>query len=123
MAEHTRPEPAKPDPSAQTQPKREEPLQRVLEDLASRGYTEHFQAVDEGLKALGSGERFAPGDLMIRGYYRFEGTSDPDDAAIAYAIETRSGVRGILVDAYGVYSDPTTSSVLKDVPIVGKSAA
>jgi hypothetical protein len=123
MAEHTRPEQAKTDPSAQAQPKREEPLQRVLEDLARRGYTEHFQAVDDGLKALGSGERFAAGDLMIRGYYRFEGTSDPDDAAIAYAIETRSGVRGILVDAYGVYSDPTTSAVLKDVPIVGKSAA
>jgi hypothetical protein len=124
MAEHTRPEQAKPDPSsAQAQPKREEPLQRVLEDLARRGYTEHFQAVDDGLKALGSGERFARGDLMIRGYYRFEGTSDPDDAAIAYAIETRSGVRGILVDAYGVYSDPTTTAVLKDVPIVGKSAA
>jgi hypothetical protein len=118
MAEHTRPEQAKPEP-----PKREEPLQRVLEDLARRGYTEHFQAVDDGLKALGSGERFPPDQLMIRGYYRFEGTSDPDDAAIAYAIETRSGVRGILVDAYGVYSDPTTSAVLKDVPIVGKSAA
>jgi hypothetical protein len=123
MAEHTKPEQARGDSSAQAQPKREEPLHRVLEDLARRGYTEHFQAVDDGLKALGSGERFAPDQLMIRGYYRFEGTSDPDDAAIAYAIETRSGVRGILVDAYGVYSDPTTSAVLKDVPIVGKSAA
>ena len=43
--------------------------------------------------------------------------------AIAYAIETKSGVRGILVDAFGVYSDPTTSAVLKDVPITGKTAA
>ena len=60
---------------------------------------------------------------MIRGYYRFEGTSDPDDMAIAYAIETKSGVRGILVDAFGVYSDPRTSAVLKDVPIAGKTAA
>ena len=106
----------------QEQPKREEPLQRVLDELARRGYTEHFQAVDGGLKALGSGERFAPGDLMIRGYYRFEGTSDPDDMAIAYALETRSGVRGILVDAYGVYADPTISAALKGVPILGKSA-
>jgi len=27
------------------------------------------------------------------------------------------------VDASGVYSDPTTSAVLKDVPITGKTAA
>ena len=43
--------------------------------------------------------------------------------AIAYAIETKSGVRGILVDAFGVYSDPTISAVLRNVPILGKTAA
>jgi len=42
--------------------------------------------------------------------------------AIAYAIESRSGVRGILIDAFGVYSDPTTSEVLKRIPMLGKSA-
>ena len=102
---------------------REEPLKRVMDVLARRGYTEHFRAVEGGLQALGTGERFTPKDLKIRGYYRFEGVSDPDDMAIAYAIETTSGVRGILVDAYGVYADPTTSAALKGVPILGKSAA
>src|SRR5437867_3469701 len=87
---------------------REETLKRVLDELSRRGYTEHFKAVDGGLQALGSGERFGSKDLTIRGYYRFEGTSDPDDMAIAYAIETKSGVRGILVDAFGVYADPAT---------------
>jgi len=104
-------------------PTREETLKRVVEDLARRGYTEHFRAVDGGLEALDSGQRFGSEELAIRGYYRFEGTSDPDDMAIAYAIETRSGVRGILVDAFGVYADPTTAAVLKNVPILGKSAA
>jgi len=104
-------------------PKREETLKRVVEDLARRGYTEHFRAVDGGLEALDSGQRFGSEELAIRGYYRFEGTSDPDDMAIAYAIETRSGVRGTLVDAFGVYADPTTAAVLKNVPILGKSAA
>lgn len=103
--------------------KREETLKRVIDELTRRGYTEHFKASDGGLQALESGERFEPKDLVIRGYYRFEGTSDPDDMAIAYAIETRSGVRGILVDAFGVYADPTTSAVLRGVPILGKTAA
>ena len=104
-------------------PNREETLEHVVEELGRRGYTEHFRAVDGGLEAVGSGRRFGPEDLTICGYYRFEGTSDPDDMAIAYAIETRSGVRGILVDAFGVYADPTTAAALKNVPIVGKSAA
>jgi hypothetical protein len=103
--------------------KREETLKRVVDELNRRGYTEHFKAIDGGLEALGSGRRFAPKDLTIRGYYRFEGVSDPDDMAIAYAIETTSGVRGVLVDAFGVYADPTTSEALKGVPILGKSAA
>jgi len=103
--------------------KGEETLERVVDELSRRGYTEHFKAVEGGLQALGTGQRFEPKDLVIRGYYRFEGISDPDDMAIAYAIESRSGVRGILIDAFGVYSDPTTSEVLKRVPMLGKSAA
>ena len=103
--------------------KGEETLERVVDELSRRGYTEHFKAVEGGLQALGTGQRFEPKDLVIRGYYRFEGISDPDDMAIAYAIESRSGVRGILIDAFGVYSDPTTSEVLRRVPMLGKSAA
>ncbi len=101
----------------------EETLRRVVDELTRRGYTEHFKAVDGGLQALDSGERFGSRDLTIRGYYRFEGVSDPDDMAIVYAIETRTGVRGVLVDAFGVYADPTTGAALRDVPILGKTAA
>ena len=102
---------------------REETLRRVVDELGRRGYTEHFRAVEGGLEALGSGQRFGPEELTIRGYYRFEGTSDPDDMAITYAIETRSGVRGVLIDAFGVYADPTTGAALRNVPILGKRAA
>ena len=103
--------------------KNEETLKRVVDELSRRGYTEHFKAVEGGLQALGTGQRFEPKDLVIRGYYRFEGISDPDDMAIAYAVESRSGVRGVLIDAFGVYSDPRTSEVLKRIPMLGKSAA
>jgi hypothetical protein len=43
--------------------------------------------------------------------------------AIVYAIETTSGFRGVLIDAFGVYADPTTAAALRNVPILGKSAA
>jgi hypothetical protein len=101
----------------------EETLTDVLDVLTRRGYQEHFGVVQGQLLALGTGQRFEPRDVVIRGYYRFEGVSDPDDMAIVYAIETRSGTRGILVDAFGVYADPMIGEALHHVPMLGKSAA
>jgi hypothetical protein len=101
----------------------EETLTHVVDELIRRGYQEHFRVVDGRLQAIGTGQRFEPKDIVIRGYYRFEGVSDPDDMSIVYAIETSSGVRGFLVDAFGVYSDPAIGAALQHVPILGKTAA
>jgi hypothetical protein len=46
--------------------------------------------------------------------------SDPDDMAILYALEVKGGVRGTLVDAYGVYSDPLISDFMAAVPDHGE---
>jgi hypothetical protein len=92
-------------------------LAGALDELARRGFTARFQVFDGGLRAAGGGETMRPRDLVIREYYRFEGISDPDDMAILYAIESTSGVRGTLADAFGGYSDPATSEVMQDVPI------
>ena len=37
--------------------------------------------------------------------------------SVVYAIEAGGGVRGTLVDAYGVYSDPAVSAFLSKVPM------
>ena len=92
-------------------------LAGALDELARRGFTARFQVFDGGLRVVGGGATMRPKDLVIREYYRFEGISDPDDMAILYAIESTSGVRGTLADAFGVYSDPATSAVMEDVPI------
>lgn len=92
-------------------------LAEALDGLTRRGFLEQFRVVDGGLQALGTGKRFRPDDLVIREFHRFEGMSDPDDMAIVYAIEGKGGIRGTLADAFGVYSDPATGAVLKDVPI------
>jgi hypothetical protein len=89
----------------------------VVDDLTRGGFPEDFRAVEGRLKVVGTGERFAPEELVILEYHRFEGISDPDDMAIVYGIETTSGTRGTVVDAFGVYSDPALSALLKDVPI------
>lgn len=92
-------------------------LASAVDDLARSGFREHFQMRAGKLVALDSGKAFTAADLVIRDYHRFEGVSDPDDMAIVYAIESRSGVRGTLVDAFGVYADPALGEFLEGVPI------
>jgi hypothetical protein len=94
-------------------------LARAVDDLTRSGFGEHFGVRGDALRSFDSGRRFSAGDVVIRAYHRFEGTSDPDDMCIVYAIEGRGGVRGTLVDAFGVYSDPTVSAFLARVPIRG----
>jgi hypothetical protein len=92
-------------------------LAGVMDDLMRRGFAEHFTPANGHLRAASSGRRFAPGQVVIKEYHRFEGVSDPDDMAILYGIETRSGVRGTLVDAFGVYADPRVGDVMEEVAV------
>jgi hypothetical protein len=91
----------------------------ILDDLARRGFTERFGVAGNGLRAVEGGQTFRADELMIREFHRFEGISDPDDMSIVYAIESRDGIRGTLVDAFGVYANPAVSTVLESVPIRG----
>ena len=89
----------------------------TLEDLDARGFVEHFLVDDaHRLRAVGSGQTFGADAVAVRECHRFEGVSDPDDMSILCALETRSGVRGTLVDAFGVYADPNVADFLKACP-------
>ena len=95
-----------------------ETLAEAVDGLARRGFAEGFRVAEGGLRALGTGERVRARDLVIRCFYRFEGISDPDDMAIVYAVESRSGLRGTLVDAFGTYADPALGAVLSAIPVI-----
>jgi len=92
-------------------------LAGALTDLERRGFTEHFKLSGGRLRALGAGTAFGAEQLFVAEYYRFEGVSDPDDMAILYAIETRTGLRGTLTDAFGPYSDPAVGDFMDGVKI------
>ena len=89
----------------------------VLKELVRRGFTDGFRVVDGGLRSLSTGTLLRTEGLVIRDVYRFEGVSDPDDMAVVYAIESATGVRGTLVDAFGVYADPAKAAALAGVSI------
>lgn len=88
-------------------------LAGVLGELQARGFSEHFLVVDAGhVRAVGDGGMFSPSQVTIAESYRFEGVSDPDDMSIIYAIETPTGVRGTIIDAFGVYADPSVGEFM-----------
>ena len=96
-------------------------LSEAMENLARRGFIEHFGVRGDQLRGFESGKTFGPQDVIIREYERFEGVSDPDDMAILYALESSSGIHGTLVDAFGVYANPAISTYLRCVRFVGTS--
>jgi hypothetical protein len=92
------------------------------DDLKERGFTEDFQVLKEGLKAIGSGKIYQEKDVKILEHHRFEGVSNPDDMSIVYGIEASDGTKGILSDAYGTYSDPVVANFITNVEKLADSA-
>src|SRR5262245_46077399 len=84
----------------------------VMTLRAREGFTEHFAVRDDHLFGLDGGTSFDANEVVIRGFDRFEGVSDPDDEEIVYAIETVTGLRGTLTDAFGVYASPVIGAFM-----------
>ncbi|UOQ98197.1 hypothetical protein MUN81_01580 [Hymenobacter sp. 5317J-9] len=101
----------------------ERSLVNVENKLTKDGFTQDFNVVDGRLQTIGndSNKSYAPDEVTIVDFYRFEGESNPDDMSILYAIEAHDGVRGTISSAYGVYADSDTDEFLKKVEDLGKN--
>lgn len=62
-------------------------------------------------------DKFDPKDFEIVEVYRFEGNTDPADEAVVYGIESKNGLKGVLVNAYGPYSDTMSSEMARKLQI------
>ncbi|MDQ3290336.1 MAG: phosphoribosylpyrophosphate synthetase [Bacteroidota bacterium] len=87
-------------------------LVEALKDLESRGYTNNFNVAQDCLECAEINLKLYPEDFDVTEFYRFEGPTDPADNAILYAIEGKNGTKGVLVNAYGVYSDPASEALM-----------
>lgn len=83
----------------------------AIENLREQGYLLDFNIESDHI-VYNSG-RFGIDDFEIKKVYRYEGDSDPADEAAVYAIESTSGMKGILVTGYGIYSDQLSERILK----------
>lgn len=93
-------------------------LLQTLEDLRQQGYTEDFNLRQNCLVCRGGALSLHAGEFKVDRYFRFEGESNPSDAAILYAISSDlHPIKGILVNAYGIYSEPLTDELAEKLAL------
>jgi hypothetical protein len=97
------------------------PMISVLENVRKEGYTVDFIIQDGQLTVMNGKEAFSPEQVKIVNFYRFEHDTHPGDMAILYLLETNTGLKGTISDAYGVYSDSKTEDFMKQLEDLGKN--
>jgi hypothetical protein len=95
-------------------------LSEGVNESIAKGYTENFKVITKGLSTQDEQSIYAPQDIAISNFYRFEGYSDPQDNSILYLIETKDGRKGTLIDAYGAEADVKISNFVRDVEDIHK---
>ena len=88
-------------------------LVEALQDLKKRGFTHDFNLEKDRIYCTNLKMYYRPKEFNVLEFYRFEGMSNPDDNAILYAVETSTGDKGVLVDAYGVYESVSPEMINK----------
>ena len=89
-------------------------LLQAIEALRGQGYTEDFNLQANCIDCRDATLRLYPDEFDIDKVFRFYGPSDVDDESILYAISSEKyAVKGILVNGYGVSSDPLTADMVK----------
>lgn len=92
-------------------------LSEATNDLRKRGYTNDFNIKCEGVECPALELKLEPEHFTVDEFYRFEGMSSTDDNSIVFAITSNKGVKGVLVDAYGVYSSNLNDAMIKKLSI------
>jgi len=90
----------------------------ALKDLKARGFTTDFNLAFDTIKCSNTGACLAPSEFEIVEHYRFEANTDPDDSSVLYVIQSTDGrLKGVLINAYGVYSDPVSEDMIQKMKV------
>ncbi len=90
----------------------------ALNDLKSRGFTTDFKLNSDTVECIKTGISLSPAHFEIVERYRFEADTNPADSSVLYAIQSIDGnIKGVLVNAYGVYSDSISDSLIQKLKI------
>jgi hypothetical protein len=86
-------------------------ISEAIRELRQRGFDRDFNLKMDCLEC--GGACFRPNDFEIVEVYRYEGNSDPGDEAAVYAVESSSGIKGLLVTGYGPSAEDVNAEMLQ----------
>ena len=90
----------------------------AINGLRIQGYTEDFNLQQHCLECRDRQYQIFHDEFVVDKYFRFDVSSDAADQSIIYAISSgKYGLKGILVNAYGIYSEPVTNEMLNKLNI------
>ena len=91
-------------------------LSETMQALKNKGYTTDFNLGKDCLVCTYEGKEIHvyPKEFEIEDTFRFEGETNPADSSILYAISSdKYDLKGVLVNAYGVYADDMVGELAK----------
>ncbi|MEO7991660.1 MAG: phosphoribosylpyrophosphate synthetase [Chryseolinea sp.] len=94
-----------------------ETLSQAITSLTAKGYNNDFNLHPDWIECAPLNVKFKPEEFHIDEVHRFEGMTNPDDSSVLYAISSTSGIKGLLVDAYGVYAESISKSMIDRLQI------
>lgn len=90
----------------------------AVADLEKRGYEYDFILAQDCIECKALDLQLMPEEFEIDEFYRFEGMTDPGDSSVIYAISSPVGnLKGVIIDAYGVYADHISAELLDKLKI------
>ncbi len=93
-------------------------LSETMNELRKEGYTEDFNLQQNCIECRNGEFKVFVDEFKVDKYYRFEGESNPSDNAILYAISSdKHDLKGVLVNGYGIYSEPVTDELVKKLEL------
>ena len=89
----------------------------AVNDLKRRGYNIDFNLEFDRIICHETPISLLPSEFEIVEVHRYEGNSDPGDEEVVYAIESKHGDKGLLVDAFGTYADNVSSEMIEKLKV------
>ena len=85
----------------------------AIDTLRKAGFNKDFSLVDNYI--IWNNIKMDINDLKIVALYRYEGNSDPADEASVYGLESRTGLKGILITNDDANSEDSSGQILKNL--------
>lgn len=85
-------------------------VSEAINNFKKQGFTIDFN-LTENCFVCDDNNKYALEEFEIIEMYRYDGSPEPGDDAIIYALESKSGLKGILMTE-GIYSDQKTQKMI-----------